>query len=540
MTTPQVAVLFGFAPDPSRRSFAEWERVIFPDDLLKLRAAIAPDRADKTCSAEIRVTHPDGSIHWLAVRGEVVRTGGDDAPRLRGACYDITERKALESRLLALTETLEARVAELHAETRILEVINRTGIALAAELHLERLAQTATDAGVEITGAQFGAFFYKLGSDDSDEHTLGACAGAPPEAFARFPMLRDSRIFRTIFRGSGPIRSNDILNDPRHPKDHPKDRPKDRAYHGGPADHPPVRSYLAVPVTSHSGDVRGGMFFGHSEPGMFSEHVERVVTGISAQVAVAVDNARLYQKSQQEIAERTRAEQALQALNDTLEQRVAERAVLLEASFAELRESERRFRLLVEAVTDYAIYMIDPDGYVVKWNPGAERLKGYTDTEIIGQHFSRFYPEEDRLSGLPEKVTATAAATGNYVGEGWRIRKDGSRFWASVVLSAIRDQQGQLLGFAKVTRDLTEKRAADEQLRQAQKMEAIGHLTGGIAHDFNNLLTVIIGNMETLQRRLSQHGEDRLQRYVEFGPDRVLACRGSHPPSAGIFAPPAA
>jgi PAS domain S-box-containing protein len=526
VTTPQVAVLFGFAPDPSRRSFAEWafaecERVIFPDDLLKLRAAIAPDASDKNRgdknwanknrSAEIRVTHPDGSVHWLAVRGEVVRTGSDDAPRLRGTCYDITERKALDSRLLSLTETLEARVAELHAETRTLEVINRTGVALASELRVEGLAQTATNAGVEITGAQFGAFFYNAGSNDSEEHRLGAFATTPHGVFTSFPVPRDTTIFRTIFRGSGPIRSNDILNDPRHPTD----RPKDGSHHGGPAGHPPVRSYLAVPVVSHSGDVLGGLFFGHSDPGMFSERVERIVTGISAQVAVAFDNARLYQKSQQQIAERTRAEQALQALNDTLEQRVAERALQLEASFAALRESERRFRLLVEAVTDYAIYMIDPDGYVVKWNPGAERLKGYADAEIVGQHFSKFYPEEDRLSGLPERVIATAAATGNYVGEGWRVRKDGSRFWASVVLNAIRDQQGQLLGFAKVTRDLTEKRAADEQLHQAQKMEAIGHLTGGIAHDFNNLLTVITGNMETLQRRLPQHGDERLHRYVD-------------------------
>ena len=299
VTTPQVAVLFGFAPDASRRSFAEWEHVIFPDDLLKLRAAIAPaelDRnwsdknwADKIRSAEIRVTHPDGSVHWLAIRGEVVRTGGDDAPRLRGTCYDITERKALDSRLLALTETLEARVAELHAETRILEVINRTGIALASELRVERLAQTATNAGVEIAGAQFGAFFYNVGSNDGEEHRLGAFTATPHGIFASFPTLRDTTIFRTIFRGSGPIRSNDILNDPRYLTD----RPKDESRPGGPTDHPPVRSYLAVPVVSHSGDVLGGLFFGHSDPGMFSERVERIVTGISAQVAVALDNARL-------------------------------------------------------------------------------------------------------------------------------------------------------------------------------------------------------------------------------------------------------
>jgi PAS domain S-box-containing protein len=179
-----------------------------------------------------------------------------------------------------------------------------------------------------------------------------------------------------------------------------------------------------------------------------------------------------------------------------------------------LRASERRFRLLVEGVTDYAIFMLDPDGTVANWNPGAERLKGYSSTEILGKHFSQFYSEEDRLAGLPDRVIFQASSRGKYEGEGWRIRKDGSRFWASVVLHAIRDQDGQLLGFAKVTRDLTEKRAAEEQLRQAQKMEAIGQLTGGIAHDFNNLLTVISGNLETLKRRLADRADGDLDRFV--------------------------
>ena len=194
--------------------------------------------------------------------------------------------------------------------------------------------------------------------------------------------------------------------------------------------------------------------------------------------------------------------------------RVRERTQELEASNARLRESERRFRLLVEGVTDYAIYMLDPEGKVVNWNPGAERLKGYTSAEILGQHFSRFYTEEDRRNGLPAQFIGQAIATGKYEGEGWRVRKDGSRFWASVVMHAIRDADGQLLGFAKVTRDLTERREAEEQLRQIQKMEAIGQLTGGIAHDFNNLLTVISGNLETLQRRLGDNADDRLQRSI--------------------------
>ena len=136
----------------------------------------------------------------------------------------------------------------------------------------------------------------------------------------------------------------------------------------------------------------------------------------------------------------------------------------------------------------------------MNWNPGAQRIKGYAREEVLGQHFSRFYTDEDRALGVPARALETAATSGKYETEGWRVRKDGSRFWASVVINAIHDSQGELIGFAKVTRDLTERRAAEEQLRQVQKMESVGQLTGGVAHDFNNLLTVIIGNLDALQR----------------------------------------
>lgn len=176
---------------------------------------------------------------------------------------------------------------------------------------------------------------------------------------------------------------------------------------------------------------------------------------------------------------------------------------------AALQESELHFRLLVDGVLDYAIYMLDPNGIVSTWNRGAQRIKGYSQKEIIGTHFSQFYTPEDRAAGLPEKALAQARNGTPFEAEGWRVRKDGSRFWASVVLSAIRDENGTLLGFAKVTRDVTERMQSQEHLKrahdrlaQSQKLEMLGQLTGAIAHDFNNLLMVISANAQLLQRRL--------------------------------------
>jgi PAS domain S-box-containing protein len=416
--TPPVALLFGFNPETPRRSFAGWEPAIFVDDVPKLRAAADAARENGAFYCEFRVRHGNGDVRWIAGRGEAIAASTGELLRLTGAFYEISDRKELEARLLALTETLESNVGD----------------------RVRQLAVTA----------------------------------------------------------------------------------------------------------------------------------------------------------------------------------------------AQLEETERRLRLLIDAVTDYAIFMLDTAGNVVSWNPGAERITGYASREILGQHFSRFYTHVDRQKGVPRIALATAERIGKYEAEGWRIRKDGSTFWASVVINAIRDATGDLLGYAKVTRDITErmkaqeaikesaemardviasaldafvqinergeitewnkqaeaifgwsreevlghelgcviippahrarhheglehflrtgegpvighrletdgvrrdgkeicvelsitalrrrdgcvyngflrditeKKAIEAQLRQAQKMEAIGQLTGGVAHDFNNLLTVIIGNIEHLQRR---------------------------------------
>jgi len=185
-----------------------------------------------------------------------------------------------------------------------------------------------------------------------------------------------------------------------------------------------------------------------------------------------------------------------------------------------LAQSERQFRLLVDGVVDYALYMLDPNGIITNWNAGAERIKGYTADEIVGQHVSRFYTPADRAAGRPLHGLHQAATTGRFESEGWRLRKDGSRFWANVVIDAIRDEDGTLVGFAKITRDITEKREAEAELQktrehmaQSQKMEALGQLTGGVAHDFNNLLMVVGGQAQLLRAKVG--GDERALRALD-------------------------
>ncbi|WP_044463231.1 PAS domain-containing sensor histidine kinase [Pseudomonas sp. MRSN 12121] len=195
---------------------------------------------------------------------------------------------------------------------------------------------------------------------------------------------------------------------------------------------------------------------------------------------------------------------------------------LTERKIAEetLKQSEQQFRLLVQSVTDYALYMLDPEGRVSSWNLGAQRIKGYLPQEIIGQHFSRFYSEQDRAAGEPERALQTALREGRFEKQGVRVRKDGTQFQAHVIIDPIRSDSGQLLGFAKVTRDISEAVQAQQELErarealfQAQKLQAIGQLSGGIAHDFNNLLTVILGNLELARKRIDDPG--RLARLLD-------------------------
>lgn len=249
---------------------------------------------------EYRNIWPDGTTHWLRVRGHAVYDKAGKPVRMAGISLDITDRKRIEE--------------NLREETRTLEVLNTVGAAIAGNLDLEKIVQTVTDAATELSGAQFGAFFYNVINERGESYTLYSISGVPREAFSKFPMPRNTAIFNPTFTGTGILRSDNILKHRNYGKSDP--------HFGMPKGHLPVVSYLAVPVVSRSGEVLGGLFFGHEREAVFNDRAERIVAGIAAQAAIAIDNARLFQAAQRELAERRRVEAHQELLLAELNHRV--------------------------------------------------------------------------------------------------------------------------------------------------------------------------------------------------------------------------
>jgi PAS domain S-box-containing protein len=426
-------------------------------------------------SLDKRYVRKDGSIVW-ASSNLTLLLDEDSQPRgVLAVTVDLTER--------------QAQAAALRDETRTLETLNRTGAELAGELDLDRLLQTVTDASVELTGAKFGAYFHNVMDDTGERLHLYTLSGADRADFDAMGRPRATAIFGPTFRNEMVIRSNDILIDPRYGQNAP--------HRGMPDGHLPVRSYLAIPVVSRTGEVHGGLIFGHPETGRFTERDERLMKGLAAQAAIAIDNAHLFRVAQTEIEERRLVEAQLRELNETLEERIAERTT----------ERDRMWRLSTDLMLVAGF-----DGMITAVNPAWTNLLSWSADELVGKSFLDLVHPDDLSDTLAEAGLLAEGRTTSKFENRYRCGDGSYRHlsWTAVpgdglIHAVARDVTAEKEAAAELA-------AAQEALRQSQKMEAMGQLTGGVAHDFNNLLTPIVGSLDMLQRKAV--GGEREQRLI--------------------------
>src|ERR1700741_212132 len=309
------ANMFGIPPGPYM-TWTDMRDLLHEDD--RERARIAVEKAVATrgqYDMEYRIKRPDKTEAWIASKGHGLYADDGSVVGMMGLVQDITTRKKNEERLREQAETLRT--------------LNEMGKKISAELDLHNTVQAVTDAATELTGAHFGSFFYNVMNEEGASYLLFTLAGVPREAFEHFPMPRATDLFGPTFRGEGVVRIDDVKLDPRYGRNSP--------YYGMPKGHLPVTSYLAVPVISRSGEVLGGLFFGHPEPGVFSERDELTVSGLASQAAIAMDNAQLYEAAQKA---RTEAENAA-AENERLYRQAEESSRLKEEFLATISHELR-------------------------------------------------------------------------------------------------------------------------------------------------------------------------------------------------------
>lgn len=343
---------------------------------------------------------------------------------------------------------------------RRLELVVRTGLMLAQDVDLDAIVQTATDAGLELCGGEFGAFFYNVIDAGGESYMLYTLSGVDRDKFASFPMPRNTEVFAPTFGGTGVVRSDDITRDPRYGKNVPRS--------GMPEGHLPVKSYLAVPVKSLGGEVLGGLFYGHSQPGVFHQDSEDLVATVAAQAASAIDNMRL----------RDELKRKMEALNEAERERAATAAPLA------------RLAAIVRS-SDDAILSKDLNGTITTWNDAAGRIFGYTPDEILGKSILTLIPEDlyDEEKTIIAKIRA-----GERIDhfETVRLTKSGERLDVMISVSPVKDHSGTIVGASKVLRDVTARKRMTESLVQAEKIAAAGRMAATIAHEINNPLEAVV------------------------------------------------
>ncbi len=316
-------------------------------------------------------------------------------------------------------------VDDQRRQARTLERLSEVGRTISADLDLEKVVQAVTDAATELSCAQFGAFFYKAISEAGEAYTLYTISGVPREMFEKFPMPRNTAIFAPTFAGEGTVRIDDVTCDPRFGRNAP--------YHGMPAGHLPVASYLAVPVISRSGEVMGGLFFGHADAGVFTEQSAQVVESLAAQAAIALDNGRLYQRV------------------------VADRKLV--------RQNEERYRSLVEASpTAQAVGTSNPQGYVVEDSPSWRALTGQTFEQMRGRGWLQAVHPDFREE-TARRLDAAIAARQIYQMEFRLAMKDGTYRWFASKGVPVYDEDGAVREWIGTSSDIDQRRSSEEHLR---------------------------------------------------------------------------
>jgi len=417
-TNPAYETTWGETRENLYQDESAFFAILHAEDRERMTHVLRRQRAGTRTEAEYRIVRRDGTTRWIRDRGFPVKDERGEVFRIVGIAEDVTESRAAEKALREQTEAVET--------------VNRVGHMLAGELDLHKLVQAVTDAATELTGAHFGSFFYNVLDEKSASYMLYTLSGVPREAFAHFPMPRATDLFGPTFRGEGTIRIDDVKKDPRYGKNSP--------YYGMPEGHLPVTSYLAVPVVSRSGEVLGGLFFGHEEVGIFTDRAARIVEGLAAQAAIAVDNARLFEAARQE---RANAE-----------------------------ANERYYRFLAEAIPEI-IWTARPDGTVDYFNQRWYDFTGQQQDESHGWGWEQVLHPDD-LEPCIERWKR-CVETGEVYEVEYRFRRasDGQYRWHLGRSLPLRSESGEIIKWFGTCTDIDDRKHREEQQRFLAEASAV-------------------------------------------------------------------